>query len=253
MFKERISRKRQANMKMFPVANRQVLFLGIFIAFLSTSTAVAQEVRYSYLEMAFMSQDADKTGMQTPVAGQTVDYDTSDGAGIRFRGSISVWKDVYLFLNYGSTDIDLSAFIVSPLVPQGQTASDEFDLTTIRGGLGYKYAIGNNTDVFAEVTYDSADLDFGSFALENFDTGEKDFGAALGARRMMNDDLEVRAWARYSSVGDVDLNSLDFDADTLFGIGFGWEVLRGLSIVGDLETGEFANYSLGFRLDLDEN
>ena len=232
---------------------RQFLFAGTLFALLTTSSTMAQEVRYSYLEMAFMGQQVDEMGMQTPVAGQTVDYDTSDGAGIRFRGSIGTWNNIYLFINYGSTDIDLSAFIVSPLVPLGQTAADEFDLTTIRGGLGYRYTIGNDTDLFAEVSYDSADLDFGSFALENFDTGEKDYGAAFGARRMMNDDIEVRAWARYSNVGGVNLNSLFFDADTLFGIGFGWEVIRGFSIIGDYESGEFANYSLGFRLDLDEN
>ena len=70
---------------------------------------------------------------------------------------------------------------------------------------------------------------------------------------MMNDDLELRAWGRYSNVGDVDLTTLEFDTDTLFGVGFGWQVIRGLSIVGDFESGEFANWSLGFRLDLDEN
>lgn len=240
-------------MKMLQPTIRRFFVAGSLLALMATSSTMAQEIRYSYLEMAFMGQDVDKTGMQMPVPGQTVDYDTSDGAGIRFRGSIGTWNNLYLFINYGSTDIDLSAFIVSPLVPLGQTAVDEFDLTTIRGGVGYKYSIGNNTDVFAELSYDSADLDFGSFALENFDTGEKDYGAALGARRMMNDDLEVRAWARYSNVGDVNLNARVFDADTLFGVGFGWEVIRGLSIIGDFETGKFANYSLGFRLDLDEN
>ena len=57
-----------------------------------------------------------------------------------------------------------------------------------------------------------------------------------------------------SNVGDVDLNSPagSFDADTLFGAGFGYELVRGLSITGDYESGEFTNWSIGFRLDLDE-
>lgn len=200
-----------------------------------------------------MTQDVDELGMQTPIPGQTVDYNASDGNGIRFRGSIGTWNGIYLFIDYGSTDIDLSAFIVSPLIPGGQTAVDEFDLTTVRGGVGYKYTLTPRMDTYVEATYDSTDLDFGSFALENFDTGEKDFGAAIGVRYMLNDDVELRGWARYSSVGDVNLNTLAFDTDTLAGVGFGWQVVRGLSIIGDFEAGEFGNLSLGFRLDLDEN
>jgi hypothetical protein len=214
---------------------------------------MAQEVRYSYLDMSFMSQDVGESGMQMPVAGQTVDYDAADGNGIKFRGSVGTWHNMYLFLAYSSTDIDLTALIVSPLIPLGQTAVDEFDLTTIRGGVGLKYTIADATDAFFEISYDSADFDFGSFALENFDTGEKDIGAALGARHMVNDDLEVRGWGRYSNVADVDLNTLNFDSDTLFGAGFAWQLIRGFSIIGDFESGKSASWSIGFRLDLDED
>lgn len=234
-------------------AARILLFAGLVMVGAFSTPLAAQEIRYSYLDMAFLAAEVDEMGTETPIAGQTVDYDARDGSGIRFRGSVGTWHNLYLFIDYGSTDIDLSAFVVSPLIPNGETAIDEFDFTTIRGGVGLRYSIDNVTDVYGEVTYDSADLDFGSFALENFDTGEKDVGAALGVRRMMNDDVELRAWGRYSSVGDVDLTTLQFDTDTLIGVGFGWQLIRGFSIVGDFETGEFANWSLGFRLDLDEN
>ncbi len=232
---------------------RNLLFAGLLSFSILVTPASAQEVRYSYLDMSFISTEVDEMGTETPVAGQTVDYDAGDGSGIRFRGSVGTWNNLYLFIDYASTDIDLSAFVVSPLIPQGETATDEFDFTTIRGGIGLKYSISNFSDVYAEISYDSSDLDFGSFALENFDTGEKDIGATIGMRRMMNDNLELRGWGRYSNVGEVDLTTLAFDSDTLIGVGFGWQVIRGLSIVGDFESGEFANWSLGFRLDLDEN
>ncbi len=224
----------------------------VLVTGLISAPTMAQELRYSYLDMSFMAQDVGETGTQMPVPGQTVDYDASDGAGIRFRGSIGTWHNMYLFINYASTDIDLAAFVVSPLIPEGQLALDEFDLTTIRGGVGLKYSIGTATDIYGEISYDSADYDFGSFALENFDTGEKDIGASIGFRRMMNDDFEVLAWGRYSNVADVDLNTLYFDADTLIGAGFGWQLIRGFSIVGDYETGKSDSWSIGFRLDLDE-
>lgn len=234
-------------------AVRIIMCLGMILAAMASAPSMAQEVRYSYLDMSFMAQDVNKTGTQMPVPGQTVDYDTSDGRGIRFRGSVGTWHNLYAFIDYGSTDIDLSAFIVSPLVPLGETAMDEFDLTTIRGGFGLKFSFGIATDAFAALSYDSTDFDFGSFALENFDAGEKGFGGALGIRHMMNDELELRAWGRYSSVGDVSLETLSFDSDILYGAGFGWQLIRGLSIVGDYESGDISSWSLGFRLDLDEN
>jgi hypothetical protein len=39
----------------------------------------------------------------------------------------------------------------------------------------------------------------------------------------------------------------------VYGAGFGWQIVRGLSIVGDYESGQFTSWSLGFRLDLDED
>jgi len=97
------------------------------------------------------------------------------------------------------------------------------------------------------------DLDLGSFALENFDMAEKGIGGTVGLRSMLNDDLEVRAYARFTNVGDADLDAKEFDSDTLFGIGIGWELVRGLSLQADYESGEFSSWAIGFRLDLDED
>ena len=97
------------------------------------------------------------------------------------------------------------------------------------------------------------DFDFGSFAGERFDTGDKDLGAALGIRSMFGDKVELRASVRYSGVGNVDLTTGIVDADTLFGVGFGYELIKGLSVTGDFESGEFSSWNIGFRLDLDED
>ena len=70
---------------------------------------------------------------------------------------------------------------------------------------------------------------------------------------MFGDNFELKIAGRYTQVGDVDLNTLEFADDTLFSIGFAWQVIRGLSIVGDYESGEFGSYGLGFRLDLSED
>jgi hypothetical protein len=39
----------------------------------------------------------------------------------------------------------------------------------------------------------------------------------------------------------------------LFGVGLGFTIIRGLSVSVDYETGELSTWSVGFRLDLDED
>jgi len=222
-----------------------------------SSPAMAQEVRYQWLDISFMTQDAglEGSGALTPVPGQTVAVDTSDGNGVRFRGSIGTWHNMYLFMDYASTDIDVIPTVTTPAGEDVVGDPDEFDFTNVRGGLGVRFPTGWGpaTDIFAEVTYDSTDLDFGSFAGEDYDMDNKDVGGALGIRAMLNDDWRVHAYGRYSSNAEADLNTKEFDAGAVFGVGFGWQIVRGFSIVADYESGEFTNWSIGFRLDLDED
>ena len=70
---------------------------------------------------------------------------------------------------------------------------------------------------------------------------------------MLNDEFEVRAHVRYTNVGDVDLTNKVFDSDVLYGVGLGYTLIRGLSVTVDFEAGEIETWSVGFRLDLDED
>jgi hypothetical protein len=227
-----------------------VLLLSAF-----SSTAMAQgDVRYSWFEVSYVGQDVDRMGTRVDLINQqVVDIHGKDGDGIRFRGSVGTWNNFYAFVDFSSSDIDLTGTVTNPggVFP----AEDEFDFTAIRGGIGYKYSLTNKMDLYGELSFDSVDLDFGSLAGESFDTDAQDIGGALGIRTMLGDNLELRAFGRYTSVGDVDLNGPAgiFDTDTLFGVGFGFTIIRGLSITGDYESGEFSNWNVGFRLDLDED
>jgi len=236
-------------------AVKGLLFTGILLSATLSSLAMAQEVRYSYLDMSYMAQDVGLSGTKpTPVPGQTVDVDALDGDGIRFRGSAGAWHNMYMFINFASTDIDVAAVVTNP-AGEEFPADDEFDFTNIRAGFGVRIPIGLGpaTDLYAEASFDHTDLDFGSFADENFDTDNQDFGGAVGFRAMLNDNWEVRAYGRYNNNGDVDLTTGEFDTDTVFGVGLGWQIIRGFSVVADYESGQFSSWSIGFRLDLDED
>lgn len=214
--------------------------------------ARAQDVRYSWLEIGVMGQDVSRAATAfDPIINQTVDIVATDGNGFRFRGSVGTWYNFFAFFDFGTTDPEVAGVVTND---QGQfPAADEFDLTTIRGGLGYRYPITYKTDIFAELSYDSVDYDFGSFAGEDFDFDKQDVGASLGIRSMFSDRLELYARARYTNVGDVDLTGKIFDSDVLVSVGLSFVLIRGLSVTADYETGELESWSVGFRLDLDED
>jgi hypothetical protein len=217
-----------------------------------SSATMAQDIRYSWFEIAYVSQDVDKAGSFSNIQiGQAVDISTSDGSGIKFRGSLGTWHNLFAFVDFNSSDIDVNAVVTNA---QGQfPTGDEFDFTSIRGGVGLKWSLNPDFDIYGAVSYDSIDHDFGSFAGDNFDSNDDDVGGVIGIRSMFGDKLELRANVRYSGIGDVDYSTGETDSDTLFGVGFGYEIVRGLSITGDYESGEFSSWNLGFRLDLDEN
>ena len=218
-----------------------------------SSASLAQDVRYSWFEISYVQQGIGEGGTLTDdQIGQTVNiFSVEDGNGIKFRGSVGTWHNLFVFMDFNSSDLIVDATISNN---QGQfSARDEFDFTAIRGGVGVKWSVTHKTDIYAAVSYDSMDLDFGSFAGENFDVGDKDVGAQVGVRSIFGGKLELRANVRYSGVGDVDLTTGIWDSDTLFGVGFGYELIRGLSITGDYESGQFNSWNIGFRLDLDED
>jgi len=242
---------RMIDMSKSRFAVKGLLIIGVLLSSAAFSSAMAQEIRYSWLDMSYMAQDFDRSGSQTPIPGQTVDIKGTDGDGVRFRASIGTWHNLYLFVSYGSTDIDTFAVVTND---QGVfPAQDEFDFTTIRGGLGIKFSVGLTTDIYVEAAYDSLLLDLGSFAGEDFDLDDQDIGGELGVRTLLGDDFELRAFGRYTNHADVDLNILEFEPGALYGVGFGWQLIRGLSIVGEYESGDFSSWSIGFRLDLDED
>jgi hypothetical protein len=242
-------------MDMMAQYSRKLLLAGTVLLSLGLSaTASAQELRYSWLDLSFMGQDVGGiTGTQeTPVPDQFVDVEATDGSGVRFRGSYALGERFYFFGDYGSTDIDVEAVVTNPNI-EPVIVTDEFDLTTIRGGLGFRWGVGFNTDIIFEVSYDSVDYDFGSFAGESFDIDSKDAGGAIGIRHLFGDDFEVRAHGRYAGAALVDLDTLEVETGALYGVGFSWQLVRGFAIVGDYETGDVDSWSVGFRLDMDED
>ena len=233
--------------------NSSAKIVAVLLLVAYSSATLAQNVRYSWFEISYVQQGIGEGGTLTDdQIGQTVNIvSLEDDNGIKFRGSLGTWRNLFAFVDFNSSDLIIDVTVSNS---QGQfSVTDEFDFIAVRAGVGVRWSLTHKTDIYAAVSYDSTDLDFGSFAGENFDTGEKDVGAQVGVRSIFGDKLELRANVRYSGVGDVDLTTGIWDSDTLFGVGFGYELIRGLSITGDYESGQFNSWNIGFRLDLDED
>jgi hypothetical protein len=227
----------------------------LFVASLliaGSSGAFGQDVRYSWFDVSYVQQEIDEQGSFVDFGlGQTVDVAGTDGNGVKFRGSFGTWKNMFVFVDFNSSDIDVYATVTNSSVTID--VRDEFDFTSIRGGVGLRWPLTLKTDIYGTLSYDSTDFDLGSFAGESFDTGHQDVGASVGVRSMFGDKIELRASIRFTEVGNVDLTTGTFSDDTLFGVGFGYELIRGLSLTGDFESGEFSSWNIGFRVDLDED
>lgn len=223
-----------------------------FITLLASAlplAAGAQELSYAWFDIAYVAQDIGKSGLQGDEV-QNVALNTDDGDGVRFRGNVGLFNNFYLFGDFTSSNIDDSAIVTNP---QGSfPATDEFDVSTLRGGVGYSYPLNVTNHVVAELSYERLEFDFGSFSGEDFDAEDTGVGARIGWRNRLAPKFEVGAHARYTSVGDVDLTNGDFDSDVLVGLGAAWTPIRAFSIVADYEAGAIDTWGIGFRLDLDE-
>lgn len=207
--------------------------------------ALASNLSYTFLDFEYVQQDIEASGFQVPVPTQTVSVVSRDGDGIAFRGSLALPGRIYVGGSFKSSIVDVDAVVINPLVTTEIT--DNYDFILSRLNVGYVLELGENLDLIAELSADSADLDFGSFAGESFDTEDAGAGASIGFRWNPNPNLEVFGRARYSSVANVDLTTLEFDSDTYGSVGMRWYFFEDVGIGVDFESGEVDTFSLTMR------
>jgi hypothetical protein len=188
--------------------------------FIELRAASASELSYTFMDFQALDSSVDAVGLQAPVPSQTVDVAAGDGDGIAVAGSVRAGDRFYIAAAYGSSIIDVEGVITNPLTTV--TVSDRFDLITSRLGLGYIHAIGDSLDLIAEVSYDSANYDFGSLAGENFDIDDSGAGARFGFRWNPSPAFELFGFARHSPVGKSNLSALAFESDTSAHVGVRW-------------------------------
>lgn len=212
---------------------------------LAGRTAAAADLSYTFIDFRVIGSSFDAAGEQRPILEQSVLTEADGGSGISVAGSVALPAGLYLTGLYDSSVVDVATTVTSPLAVA--RIEDQFDLTDSRFGLGYRHALGAKVDIVAELTYDTAELDFGSLAGENFDT--KGSGAALraGFRFAPTESFEIYATGGRSPVGRVHLDERRFEAGGVVNAGMRWYFLQDLGVGLDYQSGDLSALTLSMR------
>ena len=207
--------------------------------------ALATDLSYTFMDFQVLETSVDASGALTPVPGQTVTVNAEDGDGIGIAGSVAIGDRFYVHGAYVTSIIDVAGRVQSPLA--AANVRGKFDLVGTTLGVGYKHPIGDKFDLIAELNYDNAEYDFGSFAGENFDAKKSGVGARAGLRWNPTRPVEIHASVRHSPNAKVVLSRRDLESDTVMSAGLRWYFFSDLALGVDYESGNVDTLALSMR------
>src|SRR5690606_23597432 len=100
---------------------------------------------------------------------------------------------------FATSIVDIEGVVTSPLAVA--TVRGEFDLLASSLAVGYVHELGPELDAFGELSYDSTEYDFGSFAGEQIDVDDSGIGLRVGLRWNPSPRIELFTSVKYSPVG----------------------------------------------------
>jgi len=154
------------------------LLLGTALVFASSSV-FADGPSYNFIQVGYQEAKLDD------------DFFDIDGDGFGIGGSFEIAENWFIIAGYSSLGFDFGV-----------------DLDQLSVGGGYHVGISDRTDVFATLSYLSAEVSASGFG----SIDEDGYGVSVGLRSMLSDEFELNGSVGYSDLGD--------GADgTAFGIG----------------------------------
>lgn len=143
-------------------------YLSLAALLALASPALADGPSYNYLEAGFSQIDLDD------------DIVDVDGDGFAIGGSFEVGDQLFVFVDYGSSDLDF-----------------DIDLDELMIGLGFHTPMSDNVDFVAKIAY--ASIEASAFGFSVDDDG---FGASVGLRGMVSERVELEGSIDYVDFGD---------------------------------------------------
>lgn len=159
---------------------------------------------------------------------QKVEFDDGpfdvDGDGFGIGGSFEVNENVFVLASYATADFDFG-----------------IDLNQLAIGAGYAVDISQDTDFFATLSFIRAEVEASGFGSSD----EDGFGAAIGMRGMVSEQVELFGTLSYVDLGD--------DDSTALGGGVFYNVTDNFALGANVEFDEdVTSYGIAARIYFDK-
>lgn len=142
------------------------IVLGSLVLAAAPLAAMAEDMSYSYVDLAYVDTDFDAVG------------ESADGFGL--RGSIGFGQNWFAFAEYASTSVQ------------------SVDIDNVAVGVGGHYGLNDGLDLVGRLGYIQVDLS----APGGFDADDDGFLADLGLRGRVGDAVELEGAVRYTDFSD---------------------------------------------------
>ena len=217
--------------------------IALALALAAAPFAASAQHSYTYVEGGYAQIKLDNVAEYGSPHTGVVRYKDLDTDGFFVGGSIELVGSLYAFGAYRDGSGDLESSWQSPFTDAGYRVSIDADTTQYNLGLGYHWGLSDRTDLLAELSYYSTEVDvdvdtvFGDPAGLDGD----DVRASVGVRHWMADSVEVWGKASFTD-GDA------YDQVVSGTLGLQWKLTEHWGLVGEIEGGGgYSQFPVGAR------
>lgn len=180
----------------------------VLLALVLAAPAMAGDLSYNYLQVGYQKAELDVDGFDI------------DGDGFGIGGSFELNDNFFALVDYGTADFDF-----------------DVEASTLSAGVGYHSGISPTTDFFVALSFVKAEVEIPGFG----SVDEDGFGATIGLRGMISDQVEL-----FGAVSYVDLGN---DDNTSIGGGAWYKLTDTFALGANLQTDEdVTSYGVAARL-----
>jgi long-subunit fatty acid transport protein len=181
--------------------NKSLVLTTLLLSALSVSTvSMAKSPSWNNVGLGYVSVDIDDSDFEP--------------TGFILSGSKLINDNVYVNGSYRVVSEDIF--------------DEELEVSTFNIGLGMRHGLNETTDLFGQVSYLKADVEF-----DNFSDDESGYSLAAGVKSMLSDNFEV--------VVQATRDSLDGESETAFGIGGAYYLNDTFSIGANYQVADDAD------------
>jgi hypothetical protein len=187
------------------------VIVGSVMLALAPLAATAEDMSYSYVDVNWVSLDAD-------ILGESV---SADGFGL--NGSIAFAENFFGFVDYRTVEGDEQGF--------------NFDIDQISVGLGGRYGISESADLVGRIGYTQADASVEGLGSDDVDG----YLLSVGARGQLTESFELEGYLNYTDLGDN-------GDDTSFAVDARYFFTKQFAVDAGIETGDDVDvWNVGVR------